>query len=92
MITIFNQTQLLMTPSAEEVRGHELKLKDSGIEVYIRTKRSSDVLDRISSVRTSGQFSYGVSYNDAGGNRFSSVYYLYVKRKDKAKAKDILEI
>ena len=92
MINLFNQTQLLVTPSAEEVRGHEMKLKANGIEVYIKTKHSGDILNRISSVRTSGQFSYGVSYNDAGENRFSSVYYLYVKRKDKAKAKDILEI
>lgn len=88
MVTIFNRKKLLTDTSAEQLVNTKSKLDRAGITYFVKTKTSRSALGRgidariIMRTPTMYRVDPPVTY----------VYYLYVKRKEYERAKQVADM
>jgi len=83
MITCFNQKRLLLDTDPQELARVKEALKQSGIEFYVKTTLSDNVLSRSFNARAAERLvrTYSTMETQA------YVYYLYVRRRDYTRAR-----
>ncbi|MBE6927588.1 MAG: hypothetical protein E7467_03740 [Ruminococcaceae bacterium] len=85
MITVFNRTRLLTEQNPEKLAILRSKLKAQNIPFYLKTTCSEGYFGRAANAKAAMQSSNCVSYNDVSARSY--VYYIYVRKKDLARAK-----
>ena len=92
MITVLNRARLLADSSAEAAAKVKDKLKAAGIPYDMRTVQNHTALGKAIHTRAGvGAYGGGMpssSYSD----QISYVYFIYVRKKDLAKAKEICQL
>lgn len=93
MITVLNRRKLLADTSSIEIARVTTTLKENKIAYDVVTKKSQSTFSNMVHASMSNTIGHGApaSYNDIVGEVFFT-YYIYVRRKDYDKAKDLLEI
>ena len=92
MINWFNRVELFVDASQEAAANVWSKLKEHGIEYEMRTKMSVPRL--LQSIRnsTDSAESFGALPPSFYGDATTYVYFIYVKKKDLKRAKEICSL
>lgn len=83
MITFLNQKRLLLDSDPQELARVKEALKQNGIAFYIKTTVSDNVLSRSFNAKAAERLVRTYSTMDTQ----SYIYYLYVRRRDYARAR-----
>ena len=89
MVTILNRVKLFSDSSAEEAARVREALKAAGIGYFMKTVQNHTAMGKAIHSRV-GVGVYGGGMPASGfSDQISYVYFIYVRRKDLAKAKEI---
>ena len=83
MITFLNQKRLLLDSDPQELARVKEALKQNGIEFYVKTTMSDNVLSRSFNAKAAERLVR--TYNTMETQAY--VYYLYVRRQDYTRAR-----
>ena len=104
MITVFNRAILVREPNSEEVARVRSALKDAGIPYKVKNVRSGPAKAAVNVPRSGRTGSMTSGYSDgvymgggipqswSRGGSSSTVYIIYVLKKDLKRAKEICDI
>lgn len=89
MVTILNRSKLLSDSSAETAAKAREALKAAGIQYYMKTVQNHTALGKaIHSGVGVGVYGGGMA-SSSFSDQVSYVYFLYVRRKDLARAREV---